>query len=334
MLSLRHKGEPFNPYSILITGIKMVTRIRRVPFEKLTPSSTSTLSPFNEPIAHVKQGEEVEIETWDAFGGCVKPGQIYTRKQAAERGISIPVNPVTGPVYIIGAEPGDALTVEILGIDLPDWGVTTIDSGFGGLEGWLNLMEPRIKISKIRDGVVLYETDKGATVKVPVDPFIGTIGNSPIYEAINTLTPGPHGGNMDCPDIRSGNTLMLPIYHSGALFCLGDVHAVQGDGEVGGSAIEVPAVIKLKFGVKKSYTIAWPRIESREEIMTVCSAKPLEDAARLAYRELVYWMVKDYGWVRDDAYMFLSVAAKARIAQIVDPLYTVVAKLSKKYLES
>jgi amidase len=324
--------ELFNPNRVHICVIKMVTRIHRVPFEKLTPSSTSTLSPFNEPIAYVKQGEEIEIETWDAFGGCVKPGQNFTRIQAAERGIKVPVNPVTGPVHIIGAEPGDALTIEILGIDLPEWGVTTIDSGFGGLEGWLNLMTPRTKFSEIRNGVVHYKTDKGSTVKVPVDPFVGTIGISPIYEAINTLTPGPHGGNMDCPDIRAGNTLILPIYHSGALFGLGDVHAVQGDGEVGGSAIEVPAIIKLKFGVKKDYPIAWPRIESQEEIMTVCSAKPLEDAARLAYRELVYWMVKDYGWDRDDAYMFLSVAAKARIAQIVDPLYTVVAKLSKKYL--
>jgi acetamidase/formamidase len=88
-----------------------------------------------------------------------------------------------------------------------------------------------------------------------------------------------------------------------------------------------------RFGLRKGYTIAWPRIESTDEIMTVCSAKPLEDAARLAFRELVKWMVADYGWSRDDAYMFLSIAAKARIAQIVDPLYTVVAKLSKRYLK-
>jgi len=308
----------------------MVTRIPKIPFERLTPSGTSTLSPFNKPVATVKPGEEVEIETWDAFGGCVKEGQ--TRKQALDRGIKVPVNPVTGPVYVEGAEPGDTLTVEILGIELPDHGATTISPGFGGLEGWLNLMTPRTKISEIKAGKVLYRTDAGRVVEVPADPFIGTIGNSPVYEAINTLTPGPHGGNMDCPDIRPGNTLLLPVNQPGALFGLGDVHAVQGDGEVGGSAIEIPAVVKLRFGLKKGYTIAWPRVESHDEIMTVCSAKPLEDAARLAYRELVNWMVTDYGWTRDDAYMFLSIAAKARIAQIVDPLYTVVAKLPKKYL--
>ncbi len=313
-----------------VEPIVMVTRIPKVPFDRLTPSGTSTLSPFNKSIARVKPGDEVEIETWDAFGGCITETQ--TRQQALEKGVKVPVNPITGPVYVEGAEPGDTLTVEILGIELPDSGTTTISPGFGSLEGWLNLMAPRTKISKIKAGKVLYKTDSGKVVEVPADPFIGTIGNSPVYEAINTLTPGPHGGNMDCPDIRPGNTLHLPVNQPGALFGLGDVHAVQGDGEVGGSAIEVPAVVKLRFGIKKGYAIAWPRVESSDEIMTVCSAKPLEDAARLAYRELVNWMVRDYGWNRDDAYMFLSIAAKSRIAQIVDPLYTVVAKLPKKYL--
>jgi len=308
----------------------MVTRIPKVPFERLTPSGTSTLSPFNKPIARVKPGAEVEIETWDAFGGCITEKQ--TRQQALEKGVKVPVNPITGPVYVEGAEPGDTLTVEILGIELPNSGTTTISPGFGSLEGWLNLMAPRTKISKIKAGKVLYKTDSEKVIEVPANPFIGTIGNSPLYEAINTLTPGPHGGNMDCPDIRPGNTLHLPVNQPGALFGLGDVHAVQGDGEVGGSAIEVPAVVNLRFGIKKGYVIAWPRVESSDEIMTVCSAKPLEDAARLAYRELVNWMVRDHGWNRDDAYMFLSIAAKSRIAQIVDPLYTVVAKLPKKYL--
>jgi amidase len=309
----------------------MTVRIHRLPFDRLTPSGTSTLSPFNTPIATVCPGEAVEIETWDAFGGCITDQQ--TRQQALERGIRVPVNPITGPIYVEGAEPGDTLAVEIIGIELPYAGATTLSPGFGGLEGWLNLMTPRTKISVIKKGVVQYRTDTGTVVEVPADPFIGTIGVSPIYEAINTLTPGPHGGNMDCPDISPGNTLHLPVNQLGALFSLGDVHAVQGDGEVGGSAIEVPAVVTLRFGLLKNQPIAWPRVESRDEIMTVCSAKPLEDAARLAYRELVKWMVKEHGWNRDDAYMFLSIAAKARIAQIVDPLYTVVAKLPKRYLK-
>jgi len=309
----------------------MVTRIRKRPWEELNPWENSTLNPSVKPVASVRCGEVVEVETWDAFGGAVKPGQ--TRQQALERGIKMSSNPVTGPIFVEGAESGDTLVVEILGIELPEWGATTISPGFGGLEGWLNLMAPKTKISEIRDGAVHYVTDKGTTVKVDVDPFIGTIGVSPRSEAINTLTPGTHGGNMDCPDVRPGNRLMLPVYQKGALFGLGDVHAVQGDGEVCGSTIEVSAVVKLRFDVLKGKIIGWPRVESDAEIMTVCSARPLEDAARLAYRELVRWMVEEYGWERDDAYMFLSIAAKARIAQIVDPLYTAVAKLPKKYLK-
>jgi acetamidase/formamidase len=133
---------------------------------------------------------------------------------------------------------------------------------------------------------------------------------------------------MDCPDVKPGNTLHLPVTQEGALFGLGDVHAVQGDGEICGTAVEISSVVTVEFNVLKK-TIAWPRIESEDMIMTVCSARPLEDAARLAYRELIHWMVSDYGWSRDDAYMFCSLAMKSRIAQIVDPLYTVVAKIRK-----
>ena len=248
-----------------------------------------------------------------------------------DQGLAGALNPVTGPIYIRGAEPGDTLVVEILDIEVPEWGGSSIIPGFGALEGWLNLMKPRTKISYIKEDKITYETDHGKTIELETEPFIGTIGVSPAYEAIQTLAPGPHGGNMDCPDIRPGNTLYLPVTQKGALFGLGDVHAIQGDGEICGTAVEIGAVVKIRFNVLKK-TIAWPRVESDDMIMTVCSARPLEDAARLAYRELINWMVSDYGWDRDDAYMFLSLAVKARIAQIVDPLYTVVAKVSKKYL--
>lgn len=179
--------------------------------------------------------------------------------------------------------------------------------------------------------MITYVTDHGKVIEFDAEPFIGTIGVSPAYEAIQTLAPGPHGGNMDCPDIRQGNTLYLPVTQKGALFGLGDVHAVQGDGEICGTAVEIHAVVTVEFKVVKK-TIAWPRVESDDMIMTVCSARPLEDAARLAYRELINWMVTDYGWDRDDAYMFLSLAMRSRIAQVVDPLYTVVAKINKNLI--
>ena len=290
----------------------MVMRIKRKPIDELNALVDSVLGPHTPPIATVIPGEEVKVETWDAL----------TRV----------TNPVTGPLEIEGAQPGDTLIVDIIDIELPEHGTTAIIPGFGALEGWLRLLEPRTKTSEIRDGKIHYMTDDGKIIEIEAAPFIGTIGVSPENEAITTLSPGRHGGNMDCPDVKPGNRLMLPVFRPGAIFSLGDVHAVQGDGEICGTAVEIQAVVTLKFTLKKGQKINWPRVESSEEIMTVCSARPLEDAARLAYRELVDWMASDYGWGREDAYMFLSLVAKARIAQIVDPLYTVVAKLKKSYL--
>jgi len=309
----------------------MTRVIERKPREELTATGNSTLNPFTAPIAHVRQGEVVKITTWDAYGGIIGPERTF--QQAIEQGLAGALNPVTGPIYIEGAEPGDALAVKIIDIELPEWGGSSIIPGFGALEGWLNQMEPRTKISYIKDGKITYKTDHGKVIEFDADPFIGTIGVSPAYEAIQTLAPGPHGGNMDCPDIRPGNTLYLPVTQKGALFGLGDVHAAQGDGEICGTAVEIHAAVTVEFKVIKK-TIAWPRVESEDMIMTVCSARPLEDAARLAYRELINWMVSDYGWDRDDAYMFLSLAMKSRIAQIVDPLYTVVAKINKNLIQA
>ncbi|MBC8224892.1 acetamidase/formamidase family protein [Candidatus Bathyarchaeota archaeon] len=291
----------------------MTRRIKKKPEEELDALLDSVLDPRTPPIANVKPGETVEVETWSALARIT--------------------NPTTGPLYVEGAETGDTLEVEVIDIELPGEGTVAIIPGFGALEGWLNLMESRRKVCEIENGIITYVRDDGRELELEADPFIGTIGVAPEVEAVSSLTPGRHGGNMDCPDIRPGNKLLLPVTRPGALFKLGDVHAVQGDGEVCGVAVEVDALVTLKFGLRKGWTINWPRIEAPDEIMTVGSARPLEDAARHAFREMVEWMVADHGWERDDAYMFLSIAGKARIAQIVDPLYTVVAKLSKRYLE-
>jgi acetamidase/formamidase len=162
--------------------------------------------------------------------------------------------------------------------------------------------------------------------------MIGTIGVAPPMESIATVTPSRHGGNLDTPEVTAGNRLHLPVYVKGALFALGDVHATQGHGEVCGTGVEVPALVRVKFDVLKGRRIEWPRIESPDAIMTVCSARPLDDAARLAVRELLRWVVTDYGIEEYDAYMLLSVAADVEISQIVDPMYTVIAKIRKQLL--
>ena len=299
--------------------------------EHLSEIFDCTFGPHNKPIMEVSPGETVKIETYDCFADAVRPGRELDK--LLESGAPIYDNPVTGPIYIQGAEKGDVLKVEILDIKVPELGVTTIVPGFGALEGWLTKMPPITKFTTIRNNLIYYKTDHGKEVQLPLKSFIGTIGVAPPIESVSTITPHKYGGNMDVAEICPGNILYLPIGVKGALFAAGDVHAAQGDGEICGTAVEVPATITLRFDVIKGKTIEWPRIESQDEIMAVCSARPLEDAARLAFRELIDWMHSDYGFSTYDAYMLLSLAGKARIAQIVDPLYTVVAKISKKHLE-
>lgn len=289
-----------------------------------------TMGSLNEPIATVTPGETVEVETWDARGDIVRTGQIL--EDAVQKGLKRYENPVTGPIYVENAEPGDALKIEIISIEIPDIGWTAVIPGFGGLEGWLQLSPPITKFSEIRGKKIVYKLNDGRTVEIPAKPFIGTIGVSPKFEAVSTVAPGRHGGNMDVPDICVGSTLYLPVAVNGALLGLGDVHAVQGDGEICGTALEVSSKVTMRVELEKNKNIDWPRIESKDEIMTVCSAKPFEDAARLAFLELIKWLETDYGFERYDAYMFLSLAAKARIAQIVDPLFTFVAKVPKEML--
>jgi acetamidase/formamidase len=311
-------------------GSVLVRRIRKTPWEKISWTRNCTLGPMSKPVATIRPGETVEVETSDASGNVVRPDQ--TLEDARQKGIRRYGNPITGPIYVESAEPGDALKIEIIDIRLQEVGWTCVMPGSGGLEGWLQSSPSITKFSRIGDGKIAFTLNDGRTVEIPARPFVGTIGVSPEFESALTIVPGRHGGNMDVSDVCVGNTLYLPVAVDGALLGLGDVHAVQGDGEICGTAVEVSSTVTLRVELEKNKKLDWPRIESNEEIMTVCSARPLEDAVRLAFLELIKWLETDYGFERYDAYMFLSLVGRARIAQIVDPLFTVVAKLPKKML--
>ena len=305
-------------------------RIEKRQYANLSAITDCTLSPLNKPIATARPGETVQIETSDCFGDIIRPGKDLA--ETLREGVEMFHNPATGPIYIEGAEPSDTLLVEILEVELPGLGVTTTVPGFGALEGWLTETPALTRFSEIQNDKITFRLGDNRPVRMGIHPFVGTIGVAPALESIPTTAPGKHGGNMDVPDVFKGNMLKLPVAVKGALFSLGDVHAAQGDGEICGTAVEVPAVVTVRFGLEKGRKIEWPRIESSDEIMTVCSARPLEDAARLAFREMIRWLETDYGVNQYDAYMLLSLTATARIAQIVDPLYTVVVKLQKKYV--
>jgi len=305
-------------------------RITKKPRDKMTQQADCTFGPNTKPIATVRPGETVEIETYDCFGDAVRPEHDW--RVLLESGEEIFENPVTGPIYVEGTDRGDTLVVEILGIELGARGVTALVPGFGLLEGWFTHVPPLSKFSALKDGKVVFPTAKGRSIKIPVRPMIGTIGVAPATESIATVTPSRHGGNLDTPQVTVGNRLYLPVSVKGALFALGDVHGGQGRGEVCGTGVEVPALVTVKFEVLRGKRIEWPRIESPDEIMTVCSARPLEDAARLAVQELIKWLTTDFELEEYDAYMLLSIAGDVEVSQIVDPMYTVVAKIQKGLL--
>jgi acetamidase/formamidase len=236
-----------------------------------------------------------------------------------------------------GAEKGDALAVAVRAIEPrgpQPRGTTCLVPHFGGLTGTdktVTLQEPLPEIVRksevTTDGIVWSDE-----LTLPYEPFIGTIGTSPEIEAISALVPDRHGGNMDLPDVRPGSTLYLPVRTSGALLYLGDGHAIQGDGELCGVAVEIATTTTLELDLVKGWSMAWPRLENDEFIMSIGSARPLEDAARIAYADLLEWMAEGYGFERWDAYMLLSQVGRVRLGNMVDPNYTVGASMAKRYL--
>jgi amidase len=286
---------------------------------------------YAEPIASVQPGDVVELLTEDAF-----ESRVQSEQDLPSNVLTWPfVNPQTGPIYVEGAEKGDTLVVEILEIEATrDFVVSAQIPYFGGLtatDRTALLHEP------LPEKVFVYPlTERGVElprgIVVPFEPFLGTIATAPELEAISTLVPGPFGGNMDVPDTCAGNTVFLPVFVEGAYFFTGDAHAAQGDGELCGVACEMTARVRLRFGLEKGKTIAWPRITSETELMTVGSTRPMEDAARIAWTELIGWLVDDYGFDRWEAYQLLTQAGKMRVGNMVDPQYSLVAKVDRRYL--
>ncbi|MHB0952119.1 MAG: acetamidase/formamidase family protein [Allorhizobium sp.] len=287
--------------------------------------------PFPEPVLSVDPGAVVSAETHDAFEGKIKaetdmPSQI----------LNFPfLNPQNGPIYVNGAEKGDCLAVYIKSI-VPRGpqprGTTVIMPEFGGL---VPTMDTALLTAPLPERVRKLEVDVETGVKwndritLPYEPFIGTIGTAPEIEAISSLVPDYYGGNMDLPDIGPDSVIYLPVQTKGAYLYLGDCHAAQGDGELCGVAIEHPTITTIQIDLIKGWTIRAPRLENDRFFMTIGSARPMEDAARGAYRELIRWMVADFGFEEIDAYMLLTQCGRIRLGNMVDPKYTLGASVLK-----
>ncbi|MGB9464822.1 MAG: acetamidase/formamidase family protein [Candidatus Acidiferrum sp.] len=289
------------------------------------------------PVARLRPGNILDANSLDCFGnGIQKPGDTT----AMARGD----NPLTGPFFIEGAEPGDTLVVRILDLQVDgNQGVGAFSPGFGAINSthYTPVIEKEPLAEKIwfypidhADNTATFQAlDSGFKVKIPMQPFLGCIGVAPANgEARSSIVPAEFGGNMDAPEVSVGNTLYLPVNVAGALFYFGDGHAAMGDGEIAGSAIEVPMRARLQFDVVKGKRTGWPRFENEKEIMTTGIYRPVDDAVRIAFTELVAWIHSDYGLSELDAYELLSKVGKIHLTEMVDPNYVVVASVEKKYL--
>lgn len=292
-----------------------------------------TIGPYSEPVLRVKPGDRVSVETLDAFGGKIK-----NEKTKPSKVLEFPnVNPLNGPIFVEGAEKGDALKIQIKSIKPrgpQPRGTTCLIPFFGGLSGTQKsptLQEPLPEIVH-KVNITERKVSWSDRIRFPYDPFIGTIGTSPELDSINSLTPDSHGGNMDLPDVRPGNTLYLPVRVPGARLFLGDCHATQGDGELCGVAIEFPTETIITIDLVKGWTIQWPRIENKNFIMSVGSGRPMEEAAKIAFADLLCWMKEGFGFDRYDAYFVLTQIARVRLGNMVDPNYTLAASIGKQYL--
>ncbi len=288
------------------------------------------------PVATLKAGDTLETRTVDAFGGAIqKPGDTMAMVKGD--------NPLTGPFAIAGAEPGDTLVVKILDLTVDSTrGVGALAPGFGALNPtlytpMLNKALPEkvwfYDIDRATNQATFHATDSSFSVKIPMQPFLGCIGVAPAGgEARSSIVPAEFGGNMDAPEVRPGYTLYLPVNAPGALLYVGDGHAAQGDGEVAGTGIEVPLRVRLQVNLIKRKKIAWPRFENDTSIMAVGAYRPLDDALRIAFAELVAWIHADYGLSELDAYELLSKVGRIHLTEMVDPNYVVIAGIDKKYL--
>jgi amidase len=289
-----------------------------------------------EPVARLKSGDVLDTNTLDCFGNAIqKPTDTLSMVKGD--------NPLTGPFYIEGAEPGDTLAVKILDLHVDgNLGVGAISAGFGAINS--NKYTPVLN-PDLPERIWLYDIDHSANMatfrahdssfstKIPLHPFFGCLGVAPADgEARSSIVPAEFGGNMDSPEASAGNTVYFPVNVKGALLYMGDGHAAMGDGEIGGTAIEVPLHTRVQVSVIKGQKIEWPRFENSEAIMTVGAYRPLDDATRIAFTELVKWIHRDYGLSEMDAYELLSEVAKVHLNEMVDPNFVVVASVEKKYL--
>lgn len=270
---------------------------------RFTPTAGVQTFAVRPPVLTIRPGDTVETETFS------RPGDYYDPKIAG------PWPGEFGPFHIEGAAPGDTLVVRILKLT-PNRDVAISNVTPNGISGIAGDSRTRMLNDPLPARRFVWQLDRtrmtgslelpgsaSARVELPLRPMLGRVAVAPAgQEAWGGLWPGDFGGNLDASDVAEGVTMYLPVFHPGALFYFGDFHALQGDGEIAGSGLESTADVTFQFDVIKGKRIRWPRLENDEYIMVAGSARPLIDALRIAYVELIEWLVAEYGFEKMEAY--------------------------------
>ena len=286
------------------------------------------IGPDNAPTLRVKPGEVFEVETQINRGPWLNG---HPEREAIERKVR-GANPASGCIYVESAQPGQALLVHIGDFDLDQVGFTSYWGNTGAMPGWLGPsgVGEQQKVVQVRNKEIIWSD----TVRLPVAPMLGVVGVASEHTRWATVWAGPWGGNMDIQEITTGASVHLPVFVPGALLHVGDMHAIQGDGEIcGAGGIEAGGRVKLSCEVvPRPKNMTWPRITNETHIITMAQAKPAEDAFRLALVEMILWLEEDCGMSRGEAYLLLGQVLEARCTQFVNPTYTYVCKINRKYL--
>ncbi|WP_370087410.1 acetamidase/formamidase family protein [Ekhidna sp.] len=279
-----------------------------------------------EPVLTINSGEVVEISTEEATDG-----QLTLDSDTSDlMNLSFePIHPLTGPIYINGAQPGDVIAVTLHKIEIGDWGWTAILPGFGFLAD--EFTEPHLKTFELAGKNNVRFADG---INIPLKPFPGVLGVAPNTDSLlSTIPPRANGGNMDDPNIVEGTTVYLPVFVEGALFSIGDAHAAQGLGEVCGTAIEAPMKFLVEIEVLKGSSISEPQYENDDVYAVTAFATTIDEAAKKATRYMIDYLMSNHGLSRNDAYMLCSLAGDLKIAEVVDvPHMLVTMSISKEVL--
>ncbi|MEV6350853.1 acetamidase/formamidase family protein [Actinoplanes sp. NPDC051851] len=292
-----------------------------------------------EPIATIKPGSPVSLRTLDCFGGKVRgvddlPSRVCVFPE---------LNPVTGPYFVEGAQPGDTLAVHIVSLTpASPVGISSTFPHFGALTstGYTRTLQPPLEervwlydIDLVHQTVRYQARNSDFSTLLNLAPMLGTVGVAPAAgEVRQTIVPDVHGGNLDTPLLAPGATLFLGVNVPGALLALGDGHARQGDGEVGGVAVEVAMDVTIVVDVIPGERTGTPRLETDRQLISLGAARPLEDAFRISQEDLVRHVAELTGLDLLDALQLVSQTTEARAGNVVDPQYVMSAAIDKRHL--